>query len=113
VTRLVLDDGAAPPGPPGGPALHVVVDSLEEAAAQLDRTRDAVAQFSGRPTGWSGMVTEAGDTGMAEAIESFIHRWSYGLTCLHTDVGSLSRAVRAAADAYARIEAAIVAGCGG
>jgi hypothetical protein len=50
---------------------------------------------------------------MAEAIESFIHRWSYGLTCLHTDIGSLSRAVRAAADAYGRIEAAIAAGCGG
>lgn len=111
MTRLASDDAPSPA--PGNGALRVVIDSLEETAAQLDHTRQAVAEFSGRGTGWSGVATEAGQAGMAEAIESFIHRWSYGLTCLHTDIGSLSRAVRAAADAYGRIEAAIAAGCGG
>jgi hypothetical protein len=111
VTRLPPDDG--PPPARGGGELRVVIDSLEETAAQLDRTGQAVAGFSGRGTSWSAVASEAGDAAMAKAIETFIHRWSYGLTCLQTDVGSLSRAVRVAADAYGRIEAAIVAGCGG
>jgi hypothetical protein len=112
VTRLTLDGGPAPPlvGAPGGGALEVAFDSLDQTAAGLHRTTQTVAEFSGRGTGWSGLAVEAGDAGMTAAIESFVHRWNYGLTCLHSDVESLSRAVRAAADAYRSIEAAIVAG---
>jgi hypothetical protein len=111
VTRLALDGGPAPP--PEGEALRVAIDSLEQTAARLRGTTQTVAEFSGRGTGWSGLATAGGDPGMTAAIESFIHRWSYGLACLHTDVGSLARAVRAAADAYRRIEAAIVASYSG
>jgi hypothetical protein len=92
--------------------LEVVIESLDEAGAQLDRLSQEVADVWGRPT-WSGAADGAGSPVVGAAIDSFIRRWGYGVACLETDLSQLAGSVRAAATAYRMVEAWIVAGAGG
>ena len=94
--------------------MTVDVESLLEAAGRLERIREAVEDVAGRHALFTHVdVGAAGSAIAAEAISSFLHRWSYGLSCLATDAAALGSALRRATDAYEKVEAEIVAGAGG
>ena len=97
----------------GTPSLRVVFEGLEQAASRLEAAQRAVKEFSDSHAVSLGTAGAAGDPAVAEAIDSFIRRWSYGLSCLRSDVRSLSTALQGAADAYRRVEASIAAAAGG
>jgi hypothetical protein len=109
VTRLAPTGAATE----GAGSLRVVCEGLEQAAARLEAAQRATGEFFERHTVSLSTADAAGDPAVAEAIDSFVRRWSYGLSCLRADVGSLSRALQGAAEAYRRVEASIVADAGG
>jgi hypothetical protein len=98
----------------GGGGVSVEVQVLFDAAARLEGLKVTMGDLAGRHA--LSAHIDAGDTGRveaAEAIRSFLHRWSYGLDCLRSDIASMASALRHAAEAYEKVEAEIVAGGGG
>jgi hypothetical protein len=98
----------------GGGGLSVQVESLLEASARLEGVKATIEEIAGRHALFTHIDEAiAGSPNAAEAISAFLHRWTYGLSCLATDVAALGLALRRAAQAYEKVEAEIVAGVGG
>jgi hypothetical protein len=98
----------------GGGTLRVEIKSLLAASAHLETMRATVEEIASR----HGLVESidvgsAGSVVAADAIASFLHHWSFGLSCLSSDISSLAKALRQAAGAYQRVDAEIVRGAGG
>ena len=98
----------------GAGGLSVDVESLLDVAGRLEGIRATMEEVAGRQAFFTHVDSGlAGSVNAAEAINTFLHRWSYGLSCLGTEVAALGSALRRAADAYEKVEAEIVAGAGG
>ncbi len=98
----------------GGGGLSVEVQSLFDAAGRLEGMKVTMDDLAGRHALSADVdFGVAGSTEAAEAMRSFLNRWSYGLACLRADIASLATALRHAAEAYEKVEAQIVAGAGG
>ena len=98
----------------GGGTLSVEVESLLDASARLEAMRATMEEIASR-RGLADSIDAgtAGGVESADAIVSFLHRWSYGMSCLRSDLSSLAIALRKAADEYEKVEAEIVAATGG
>ena len=94
--------------------MSVEVESLLDASARLESTRITMEDLAGRNALWTDVdAGAAGSAEAAEAVRSFLNRWSYGLSCLRSDIASLAKGLQRAAEAYEEVEAEIVAAAGG
>lgn len=97
----------------GGDAIRVVYEALGTAASQLEAAMKVADEISAHSRTLTSLSGGAGDANVTAAIDSFLDKWAYGLSCLHSDAATLSTALSSAAGKYQRLETQIAAASGG
>ena len=99
-------------GGPSAAQIQVAYDALHTAAAQLRAATRIAEEVSGHSRSLTGLAAGAGQPAATAAIESFLHRWGYGLSCLHSDASHLASALESTAARYAHLEHSIASAGG-
>lgn len=96
-------------GGPSGAAeqIQVFYDQLNATAGELDAAMKVADQVTSSHDALASLASAAGDSSVTSAIQSFLHTWSYGLSCMKSDAHTLSGNLRSAATRYQALEQAL------
>jgi len=105
VSAVGIAEGARP-GPAEG-LIQLRAEELTTGVMRLRTAADSAQGLAGSSRSVTAMASAGGAATAASAIESFLHRWAYGLDHMSGDLRSLASLLARARRSYEEVDRAV------